>query len=324
MRHWTLIVLAGCATHWDPQERPADYSPPPGTGGLTLSGPDNVVEGQSYTWEVRAADLDPGVRVNLAWGSTVQPGPCPYSRMIGGWLCLDINGPARRLAGATAIDDPANPGTGLATFDLTAPPYALGSVNLQAISIDGLASATSNVLTVEINQPSQEQFAFVTSTTYTGNLGGIAGADAKCAAAGANSPHPDRDWRAILSVPGDDARDRLIVNGEIWTFDPAGEPADLVADDFDDLWDGDVHHVINRREDGTPGSFSYVWSGTQDDGTAHSFSCNSFGNFPSSGNDSTGYRGSALLSWPTTWWIDNGNWHCTTNYPIFCLSQPNL
>lgn len=49
---------------------------------------------------------------------------------------------------------------------------------------------------------------FVTSSTFTGNLGGISGADAKCRQAAANASLPGT-WLAWISDPNQDAVDQI-------------------------------------------------------------------------------------------------------------------
>ena len=60
-----------------------------------------------------------------------------------------------------------------------------------------------SVATLQPSPPRLMHRAFVTSTSYAGNLGGVAGADAKCAAraAAGDLPFPE-DFKALLCVPG--------------------------------------------------------------------------------------------------------------------------
>jgi hypothetical protein len=121
--------------------------PPPGAGGLTLNGPAAVEEGEVAVWTVDALDLEDGVEVYLGWAPQQGPGRCPFTSQTGGTPCLDITNTARLLATSTA----SNLGMGgLATFTLTVPRTPLDTAYLQAFSLDGSLSATSNVLEIEV------------------------------------------------------------------------------------------------------------------------------------------------------------------------------
>lgn len=97
---------------------------------------------------------------------------------------------------------------------------------------------------------------FITSQVFNGNLGGLAGADAKCqqlaTAAGLGGT-----YKAWLSDSTTDARDRLthatvpyrLVDGT------------TVANDFTDLTDGSLDAPINRAENGTVVG-DRPWTGT--------------------------------------------------------------
>ena len=76
---------------------------------------------------------------------------------------------------------------------------------------------------------------FVTSTTHSGNLGGLAGADAECQRLAAAAGAGNRTWRAYLSTQGTqsapavNARDR-IGNGPWYNADGV-----MIAADLDEL-----------------------------------------------------------------------------------------
>lgn len=151
----SLVLAAACAPQsgWELEERPVAYQPPPGVGGLTLSGPSQVAPGETYTWRASAPDLPVGLRVHMGWGGEIGAGPCPFRGQVGGWLCMDIRNPARHLTSTTVVDDPEVPGGGLALFEFPVPQTSLDQVHLQVISLDGLDSATSNVWTVNFLEP---------------------------------------------------------------------------------------------------------------------------------------------------------------------------
>ena len=102
---------------------------------------------------------------------------------------------------------------------------------------------------------------FVTSTTSTGNLGGLAGADATCNTRASAAALPGT-YVAWLSDGSTTALSRVTSNGPYAT--PAG---DLVANSKADLTDGTLGSAINDDENGgTPGGATEVWTGTGSNG----------------------------------------------------------
>ena len=108
--------------------------------------------------------------------------------------------------------------------------------------------------------------AFVTSTTYNGSLGGLAGADAKCQArAGAASL--GGNWTAWLSTSAVDAKDR-IPGVEYRLVDNTT----VVCTDQSDLLDGSPDANIDKNEFGAS-SNPNVWTGTNSNGTKTASTC---------------------------------------------------
>ena len=112
---------------------------------------------------------------------------------------------------------------------------------------------------------SASTFVFVTSTTYTGNLGGVSGADAKCneRAIAAGLPGVYKAWIGINSGGG---------TGPTATFPhqtgnyilPGGQ---VVANGWNDLTDTTIDIAINDDEFGTPGVNAKVWTNVDFDGS---------------------------------------------------------
>jgi hypothetical protein len=101
---------------------------------------------------------------------------------------------------------------------------------------------------------------FVTSTGSSGNLGGLAGADATCNARAGVAGLPGT-YVAWLSTSTVHARDRVTSNGPYVT--PTG---DLVADSFADLTDGTLASPIDEDETGALVFEQEVWTGTASTG----------------------------------------------------------
>jgi hypothetical protein len=139
--------------------------------------------------------------------------------------------------------------------------------------------------------------AFVTDETWTGNLGGLTGADQKCAAAAlvANLGGSGR-WAAWLSTAKDDVRavDRVTSDGP-WQL----VNGDVLATSKADLTDGDLQRPPRRTEKNVEINAvnDRVWTGTKPDGTSAQYDC---ALWTSGAGQSAGHVGEANNS--------GGNW----------------
>ncbi|MBI3092688.1 MAG: hypothetical protein HYZ02_00430, partial [Candidatus Levybacteria bacterium] len=198
-----------------------------------------------------------------------------------------------------------------------------GVVDLLDFAIWRNAIAAPNPSPTSPPQASAKR-VFVTSTTYNGNLEGLAGADAKCQArAGYISSALGGGgsvWKAWLSDSNTSAASRLthadspyqLINGS------------TVSNNWADLTDGTLQNPINITEFNTiPNSMSGVWTNTNIFGEAY-FS----GNNNKTCKDYTssvysieayyifGRNGSSDGNW-TLWSSDN----CSSNARLYCFEQ---
>ncbi len=153
---------------------------------------------------------------------------------------------------------------------------------------------------------------FVTSATYDGVLGGIAGADQRC------QMHADAaglggTFRAWLS----DTQG----NGPLTTFAQSAEPYELVGGDeiaanWADLIDGSIATPINRDETGTPvGDVTPVaWTGTQASGMPGSPCCDDW-----SSTASGAWHGSTMAI--DAMWSFQSGLGCTSVARLYCFEQ---
>jgi Putative metal-binding motif len=169
---------------------------------------------------------------------------------------------------------------------------------------------------------------FITSQTFNGNLGGLAGADAKCQQL-ADAAGLGGTFKAWLSDSTTDARDRL---------DHATVPYRLVdgptvADDFTDLTDGSLDAPINRTENGTVVN-GRPWTGTDSAGEAcfqaSGGTCNltapTGGTIPRLACEdwtTTEGIGEAVTGSiaTSTAWTSEGDRRCTDNQRLYCIQQ---
>jgi hypothetical protein len=116
---------------------------------------------------------------------------------------------------------------------------------------------------------------FVTAATFSGNLGGLAGADQKCQLeakhAGLNGT-----YRAWLSGSESPVGRRL--THSVSPYYLPNDAHTLVANNFGDLILNNLHAAINVKADGTaaPATPGAAWTGTNADGSASTATCGSW------------------------------------------------
>lgn len=152
-----------------------------------------------------------------------------------------------------------------------------------AIAGAALALGCNATMALDPSVPAEERIfasgfepniVFVTSTTHSGNLGGLAGADAICQA-GATNAGLHGTYRAWLSATGVDALSRL--GGARGWIRPDGQP---VADTTADLASSHLLHPIDVDENGTVVDGSgvlAVYTATLPDGTYSGQNCSAVG-----------------------------------------------
>jgi hypothetical protein len=152
-------------------------------------------------------------------------------------------------------------------------------------------------------------YAFVSSIdTYTGNLGGLTGADTICdgLAGAAGLPGTYYAWLSTTSV---DARDR-IPDVEYKTTREV-----TIANDKAELLDGNLDTSIRYNEDGNYEN-SRTWTGTLASGLYDS-SARDCQNWASSSSGSRGGAGRTLYT--TYRWTDYSTYACNTGRAIYCF-----
>ncbi|MBX3192387.1 MAG: DUF1554 domain-containing protein [Labilithrix sp.] len=151
--------------------------------------------------------------------------------------------------------------------------------------------------------------AFASSALRSGNLGGLAAADALCNTLAAAKL--GGTYKAWLSVPGTNAIDRVTSAGP-W-FLPTGE---LVADDKAGLATTQLKHLLNRDENGAalPDAEDRVWTGTTSNGTYSGPDCAQWA------GGGTGRVGEANNGGANSW-TNLGTEPCSEVNRIYCIEQ---
>jgi hypothetical protein len=156
---------------------------------------------------------------------------------------------------------------------------------------------------------------FVTKAAWSGDLGGLKGADDKCTAAAKGVPAlADRTFRAWVSDDASTASSRHPHGkGSYVRVDKA-----VVANDFSDLTDGTLAAEISLDEEGNPLPSTdlerSVWTGTIADGVADPFTC---GGWKSASAVETGLFGDSLAK--DLSWTEKNPSSCDRNRHLYCL-----
>jgi hypothetical protein len=172
-------------------------------------------------------------------------------------------------------------------------------------------------------QPGETRRIFVTSAAYQGGgLGGLAGADEKCAAH-AEAAGLDGTFLAWLST--DDSSPATRMSQRVAPFELVD--GTRVAATWTDLVDGELLHAIDRDEHGevytaapTCMAAINVWSATRFDGqrlpnATFSQNCNNW-------TDLTLHGALGNVQQANTAWTDYGcSAFCTSRAAIYCVEQ---
>ena len=164
-------------------------------------------------------------------------------------------------------------------------------------------------------------FVFVTSAVYSGNLGGLSGADAKCQNL-ANNAGLIGVWKAWLSIWNSNARNRITDQAYI---NPRGE---LVANNLADLTDGSIERPINIDEKGSKIYYGVVWTGTKSDGTYNYKyyyddirSCLSWSSSSSNAQSTVGLTDSKDKLWTDNSFNAASFMYCVYPARLYCFEQ---
>lgn len=170
------------------------------------------------------------------------------------------------------------------------------------ISDDGC----SNACEIELN------LVFVSSGVYTGNLGGIAGADDECRQLAELADLPG-DYKAWLSDGGNSPSTHFTRSDQPYVL----TDGTIIASNWSELTDGSLDAPINRTEFGQEVS-SYVWTSTT--ATSNVVNSNSVCFNWTDGSDnnsgSVGYTSDTNSGWSYA-----ASDTCSSSYHIYCFRQ---
>jgi len=158
---------------------------------------------------------------------------------------------------------------------------------------------------------SRKRIVFVTSQSFDGNLGGIAGADAKCmAAAAGQTALSGKTFRAWVSSSSASPASSFTSDGAFVTVG-----GDRIADTFNNLREGTLMTKITSE---TGASISTpVWTGTDENGYDEADAdCNGWTS-ADAGGDGT-QSSSDTIQW---YWSSSGMTSCDHQAALYCFEQ---
>lgn len=156
----------------------------------------------------------------------------------------------------------------------------------------------------------ESKLVFVTSMSYGGNLGGIAGADAKCAAAAFAGGHSGM-FKAWIGAGGV-GPSTSFAQSSVRYLMPSGVQ---VADDWADLIDGTIDAPIGTTELNTAQPNTQVWTGVAANGVPTNSDCTAWTN----NSSGLGLRG--LDTTTASSWTFAGEGGCSQLRPLYCFEQ---
>jgi len=156
---------------------------------------------------------------------------------------------------------------------------------------------------------------FLSSKAFSGNLGGLAGADAQCQslAQGAGRPGTFKAWLSDSTQP---AKDRLAHGTDPYVLFNAARS--VVATSFAELTDGALLGSISRNEMGGPAAgVASAWTGSRADGTSAAETCGDWTSADLSRTGRSGTLGPSAASW-----TDGASTSCNTaTMSLYCIEQ---
>jgi hypothetical protein len=223
-------------------------------------------------------------------------------------------------------------GLSAALFDMRGSPRLVRSTNQQfqcqywhnLICLEQPAATPTPTPTITPHVPpmppqqTNTAYLFVTSEKFTGNLGGLSGADGICQRLA--PPHlSDLDWLAALS----DTRTDAIARTDGFTGPVRDLRGRLLSDRFPRLFDGQLLEQVHITEHGGVSPEQFAWTGTGYQGLGRGGgwvlpNCVDWQTDSQSVNGSGGDIGSSNWEWANT----PVSRSCKREAPVYCIGLP--
>ena len=187
---------------------------------------------------------------------------------------------------------------------------AIGFIVFLGMLNQGCSSTPTTPATPTATATPNYKRVFVTSGTFTGNLGGLAGADATCLIY-ATAANLGGTWVAYVSDTYTTAYSKIADVGPWYLVDRSTK----VFNNKSNILTTPLTY-INRTESGLVGSSFNVWTGTSSTGAATSYNCNNW-------TVGTGYsyNGTYGYSSSQSQWSQYSYDYCSYSYHLYCFEQ---
>jgi hypothetical protein len=178
---------------------------------------------------------------------------------------------------------------------------------------DADADAPPRVFVGCLGNPACERVIFVTSFAFTGNLEGVAGADAKCQTAADQSALvrlKDHQFVAWLSTSQQDAKNRVVQGSQKYV---RANGTTVIADNFNELITTGPKSAIHDEADVL--KQKGAWTGTDNGGNRSVNTCGDW-------TMTTGVQGlTGDPDQPPTWSADPPSINCTDSAILICIER---
>jgi len=156
---------------------------------------------------------------------------------------------------------------------------------------------------------------FLTTSSYKGKLGGLAGADLLCAKE-ASDAGLNGTFKAWLSDDSTSAKSRLTHSSQPYKL----VTGTTIADDWDDLTDGSIKTRINIDAQGEISSNTYAWTNTSSNGNKYSSSGSSCISWTNNSGIFNGFLGRTTST--NSYWTAYASVGCSLNTAgLYCIEQ---
>lgn len=155
--------------------------------------------------------------------------------------------------------------------------------------------------------PSTSKLIFVTNGSWTGDLGGLSGADDKC-----NAEAEARGFSGTFQALLGSASGRPETRSIHYPLPYISENGSYLQSGFHDLFNSGPDNPVN------PDPYTRAWTGLNADGTLSGSDCNGWS------DSSTGFRGSTgkVDTIGNAWLNDGGvTYSCSNTLSLYCIEQ---